>query len=588
SARPVFFSVLVILLVYVPILTLTGVDGILFRPMALTVVFALAAALVLTLTWVPAVASLVLRPKDVPRRPPPLVRLVDWAYPQLLAPGLRRPGGVMAGTVALLAAGLVAGTTLGVEFTPQLDEGDLVIQTVRRPDISLDESARASSRLEATLLARFPEVTSVVSRVGSPAVATDIMGFDQADVFVGLGPREAWRYPTKGALVEAMQAVLAANELGVETSFTQPIQMRFNELLGGAVTDVAISVYGDELTELRRVADAVAQRVSGVPGAEDVRVLAPPFIPLSTVQPRAMDAATVGFSARDVLDAVQAVRVGLDVGLTFDGPVPVPLKLKLAGARDAFSLEGLSLPVAAGGVVPLSRVADVQRSQGPALVSRRNGERRLVVGFNVRGADLGTAVAGAQAAVAGVALPPQFRLEWGGQYENLTEASARLAVVVPVVLLGILALLALTFSRLRPALFVFSLVPFACVGGALTLAARGLPVSLPAAVGFIALSGIAVMNGVVWVSRALELLADGVSPAEAARTAAIERARPVLMTALVAAFGFLPMMVATGVGAEVQRPLATVVVGGLASSTFLTLFVLPSLFPRLGVRRSPR
>jgi cobalt-zinc-cadmium resistance protein CzcA len=585
SARPVFFSVLVILLVYVPILTLTGVDGILFRPMALTVAFALLAALVLSLTWVPAVASLVLRPKDVPRRPPPLVRLVDWAYPRLLEPGLKHLGAVAAGTLALLAAGVLAGRTLGVEFTPQLDEGDLVIQTVRAPDISLDEAARASSRLEATLLAQFPEVTSVVSRVGSPAVATDIMGFDQADIFVGLAPKERWRFPSKAALVEAMQATLATSEPGVETSFTQPIQMRFNELLGGAVTDVAISIYGDDLSELRRLADALAARVATVPGAEDVRVLAPPFIPLVTVQPRALDAATAGFSARDVLDAVQAVRVGLDVGLTFDGPVPVPLRLKLAGVRDAFGLDGLSLPVASGGVVPLSRVAEVQRSRGPALVSRRNGERRLVVGFNVRGVDLGTAVAGAQTAVAVERLPTGFRLEWGGQYENLTAASARLAVVVPIVLLGILALLALTFSRLRPALFVFSLVPFAGVGGALTLWLRELPISLPAAVGFIALSGIAVMNGVVWVSRALELVDAGVSAPDAARRAALDRARPVLMTALVAAFGFLPMMLATGVGAEVQRPLATVVVGGLASSTFLTLFVLPALFPRFGVRR---
>lgn len=581
-ARPVFFSVLVILLVYVPILTLTGVDGILFRPMALTVAFALTAALVLSLTWVPAVASLVLRPKDVPRRSPPLVRLVDWAYPRLLEPGLRRRGRVMVGALALLAAGVVALWRLGVEFTPQLDEGDLVIQTVRAPDISLDEAVRAGTRLEATLQQQFPEVTSIVSRIGSPAIATDLMGFDQADIFVQLAPKETWRFPNKPALVEAMQEALTANDPTTETSFTQPIQMRFNELLGGAVTDVGISIYGDDLTTLRRLADELAQRVSTVAGAEDVRVLAPPFVPLVTVEPRALDAATAGFSARDVLDVVQALRVGLDVGLTFDGPVPVPLKLKLGGVRDAFGLENASIPVAAGGVVPLSRVADVRRSQGPALVSRRNGERRLVVGFNVRGVDLGTAVAGAQAAVAPVALPTGFRLEWGGQYENLTEASARLAIVVPIVLLGILVLLAFTFSRLKPALFVFSLVPFAGVGGALTLLLRGMPISLPAAVGFIALSGIAVMNGVVWVSRALELVDAGASPAEAARQAAFDRARPVLMTALVAAFGFLPMMLATGVGAEVQRPLATVVVGGLASSTFLTLFVLPSLFPLFG------
>ncbi|MBE2250284.1 MAG: efflux RND transporter permease subunit [Myxococcus sp.] len=587
SARPVFFSVLVILLVYVPVLSLTGVDGTLFRPMALTVVFALSAALVLSLTWVPAVASLALRPKDVPRRPPPLVRFVDWLYPKVLAPGLARRPAVAAGALGLLFVGGVLAARLGVEFTPQLDEGDLIIQTVRAPDISLEEAVRAGTRTEATVRAAFPEVAQIVSRIGSPAVATDLMGVDQADVFVQLRPREAWRAGyTRERLVSELEATLQAAEPDVEFSFTQPIQMRFNELLGGAVTDVAVSIYGEDLAQLRALADQVAARVAQVPGAADVRVLAPPSVPLITVRPRALDAATAGFSARDVLDAVQAVRVGLDVGLTFDGPVPIPLRLKTAGAANAWSLDSLPLPVAAGGVVPLSRVADVTRSEGPALISRRNGERRLVVGFNVRGADLGTAVAGAQAAVEGLSLPSGFRLEWGGQYENLKEATGRLAVVVPVVLIGILALLAFTFSQLRPALFVFSLVPFAGIGGALALWVRDMPVSLPAAIGFIALSGIAVMNGVVWVSRALELVDAGVAPLLAAEQAALERARPVLMTALVAAFGFLPMMVATGVGAEVQRPLATVVVGGLASSTLLTLLVLPALFPLVvGARR---
>jgi heavy metal efflux system protein len=587
SARPVFFSVLVILLVYVPVLSLTGVDGTLFRPMALTVVFALGAALLLSLTWVPAVASLVLRQKDVPHRPPPLVRFVDWLYPKVLAPGLKRRPAVAAGAVSMLFVGVMLGRTLGVEFTPQLDEGDLVIQTVRAPDISLEEAVKAGTRTEARLRKGFPEIEQIISRVGSPAVATDLMGFDQADIFVKLTPKETWRAGlTKAQLVAGMEALLRTEEPGVESSFTQPIQMRFNELLGGAVTDVAVSIYGDDLVELRKTADAVAVRVGQVPGAADVRVLAPPFVPLITVRPRALDAATAGFSARDVLDAVQAARVGLDVGLTFDGPVPIPLRLKTSGATDAWSLDSLPLPVAAGGVVPLSRVAEVTRTEGPALISRRNGERRLVVGFNVRGADLGSAVAGAQAAVGGLTLPTGFRLEWGGQYESLTEASRRLAIVVPVVLLGILALLAFTFSRLRPALFVFSLVPFAGIGGALSLWARSMPVSLPAAIGFIALSGIAVMNGVVWVTRALELVDGGMPPEAASERAARERARPVLMTALVAAFGFLPMMVATGVGAEVQRPLATVVVGGLASSTLLTLLVLPALFPVVvGARR---
>jgi cobalt-zinc-cadmium resistance protein CzcA len=280
------------------------------------------------------------------------------------------------------------------------------------------------------------------------------------------------------------------------------------------------------------------------------------------------------------MDAVQAARVGLDVGLTHDGNVRIPIRLRLAGALDSWALPSLPLPVASGGVVPLSRVAEVIASEAPGLVSRRNGERRLVVGFNVRGADLGTVVTEAQArAEKNVSRPRGYRLEWGGQYESLTNATRRLSLVVPAVLVLILLVLTLTFSRLRPALAIFTLVPFACVGGMLTLVLRGMPISLPAAIGFIALSGIAVTNGVVWVSRTLELESSGLMPAEAARRSALDRARPVLMTALVAALGFVPMMLATGIGAEVQRPLATVVVGGLASSTFLTLFVLPALWP---------
>jgi len=586
SARPVFFSVLVILLVYVPVLSLTGVDGTLFRPMALTVVFALTAALVLSLTWVPAMASLVLRPKDLPTRPPPLVRLVDWLYPKILAPGLSHRGLVAASTAGVLVAGVFIVRSLGVEFTPQLDEGDVVIQTVRAPDLSLEASIRASLGDQNALRRAAPEVLQVVTRVGSPAVATDVMGVEQSDVFVKIAPRDAWRPGlTRDALIAQLETALTANDPGVEASFTQPIQMRFNELLGGAVTDVAVSVYGEDLTALRKVADEVAARVSGITGAADVRVLAPPFVPLMTVKPRPLDAATYGLSSREVLDAVQAVRVGLDVGVTFDGPVPIPLRLKLGGARDGWNLASLPIPVAAGGVVPLSRVADVETTNAPALISRRNGARRLVVGFNVRGADLGTVVEGAQRSVDPMTVPTGFRLEWGGQYESLTEASRRLAIVVPVVLLGILAVLALTFSKVRPALVIFSLVPFAGVGGAAALFVRSMPISLPAAIGFIALSGIAVMNGVVWVTRALELQAEGVELAEAARQAAIDRARPVLMTALVAAFGFIPMMLASGAGAEVQRPLATVVVGGLASSTFLTLLVLPALYPLLGGRK---
>ncbi len=426
-----------------------------------------------------------------------------------------------------------------------------------------------------------------MSRVGSPAVATDIMGFEQADVFVKLKPRDAWRPGlTREGLVAELKGLIETHAPGGDPSFTQPIQMRFNELLGGAVTDVAVSIYGEELSELHRVAEATAKEIATVPGAEDVRVLAPPSVPVTTVRPRPLDAALFSFTPHEVLEAVQAARLGLEVGATWDGLVRIPLRLQLAGASSAWVIGELPLPTATGGLVPLSRIADVRTEQAAGLVNRRNGERRLVVGFNVRGADLGSVVEAAQARLgAAVKTAPGYRFEWGGQYENLREATRRLGLVVPAALALILGVLALTFARLRPALVIFLVVPFASVGGVVALWARGMPVSLPAAVGFIALSGIAVMNGVVWMSRALELSAAGQSLEHAAKHASLARARPVLMTALVAAFGFVPMMLAHGVGAEVQRPLATVVVGGLASSTFLTLLVLPALYPVLMGRR---
>ncbi len=580
SARPIFFSRLAILLVYVPVLSLSGVDGKMFRPMALTVVFALLGALFLTLTYVPAMASLLLRDEHVPAKDPLLVRALNAVYPKALAPGLRHAWGVALGALVLLAGGVTVGATRGVDFTPQLDEGDLVVQTTRRPDISLEESVAEAQRLEAVLLSPdFPEVLQVVSRIGSPAVATDIMGLEQSDVFVKLRPKKEWREGlTHEALVAQLDRALVTRAPGGEPAFTQPIQMRFNELLGGAVTDVGVSVYGDDLDELHRLTQQLAQKLRGVPGAEDVRVLAPPSVPLMTVHPRPLDVAQLGLSAATVMDAVQAAKVGLDVGHTYDGNVRVPIRLRLYGAPDSWALPALLLPLPEGGVAPLSRVADVAVTDAAGLVSRRNGERRLVVGFNVRGADLGSVVKQAQARADSIELPKGYRFEWGGQYESLTNAARRLAVVVPAVLLLIVTVLTLTFRKLRPALIIFSLVPFASVGGVLTLALRGLPISLPAAIGFIALSGIAVMNGVVWVTRTLELEGSGLSSAEAARRSAQDRARPVLMTALVAALGFVPMMLATGVGAEVQRPLATVVVGGLASSTFVTLFVLPALW----------
>lgn len=589
-SQPVFFSVLIILLVYVPVLGLSGADGKLFRPMALTVVFALAVALVLSLTFIPAAAALVLRGGDVPVRPPLPVRLLERFYPPLLAGFVRRPAAVALLALTAMGVGGALLTRTGTEFTPQLNEGDLVIQTTRQPDISLEAAVARAGELERAVLRGVPEVRQVVSRIGSPAVATDIMGLEQADVFVSLAPREAWRGGlTLDGLIADIEAVLERDAPGADPSFTQPIQMRFNELLGGSVDDVVVSVYGEDLAELRRLSERVRDVVSRQPGAADTRVLAPPAVPLTTVRPRPLDAAAVGLDAAEVLDAVQAVRQGREVGFTYRGVVRIPILLRAQPGTSAWTLGELPVPLPGGGLVPLSRVADVETRDAPGEVNRRNGERRLLVGFNVRGGDLGTVVKLARAAVAReVELPRGYRLEWGGQYESLQEATQRLGLVIPAVLALIVVVLLVAFRRLTPVLVIFSHVPFAAVGGMVALFVRGMPVSLSAAIGFIALAGVAVLNGVVMLSRIRELEEAGAGAREAADEAARSRVRPVLMTALVAALGFVPMMLARGPGAEVQRPLATVVVGGLASSTLLTLVVLPTLYPFFArVRRRP-
>ena len=589
-ATPVFFSVLIILLVYVPVLSLTGVDGKMFRPMALTVVFALAIALVLSLTYVPAVASFALRPQDVPKKDPLLVRIVDRLYSPVLALAVKRPRAVAAIALSMLVLGGVLFARAGSELVPQLDEGDLVVQTTRAPDISLDVSARDAGRLEAAVRKAVPEVTQIVSRVGSPAVATDIMGVEQADVFLAIAPRDKWRPGlTRDELIEQIGAAIEEGSPGGDPSFTQPIQMRFNELLGGSVADVNVSVYGSDLRELRETAVAVSKAIDGLPGAADVKIFAPPDVSLVEVRPRALEAAQAGFSVGEILDVVQALKSGVDAGTTYDGPVRIPIVLRLKADATAFNLDRVELASPTGGLVPLGRVARVETVGSPGLVNHQQGERRLVVGFNVRGADLGALVQRAQASVdAKVKIPSGYRVVWGGQYETFREATRRLSIVVPAVVVLILGTLYAAFRKVRPTLIIFTNVPFACIGGVVALTLRGSPISMSAAVGFIALSGVAVLNGVVLLSRVLINEAMGQPPAEAAANAARSRARPVLMTALVAALGFVPMMLSTGVGSEVQRPLATVVVGGLVTSTMLTLLVLPALYPWFSFSRGRR
>ena len=586
-ARPVFFSVLIILLVYVPILTLSGVEGKMFRPMAVTVVLALGTALMLSLTFVPAASRLLLRERDVPHDEPLLVRVAARLYRPVLCTALARPRWILAGALALLALGGALFLRAGSAFVPQLDEGDLVVQTARNPDIRVETAAAEASRMEAAILAAVPEVAHVATRSGSPAVATDLMGLEQSDVFIDVLPREEWRPRlTREQLIAEIDAAIAASAPAEEVGFTQPIQMRFNELVGGSVADVTLSLYGQDLDQLRGLADRATELIDQVPGAQDVRVMAPPEVQLIEVRPRPLDAARLGLSSADVLAHVQALRSGVRLGTTYDGQLPIPIRVRLGGAVDALTLDGASLPTPAGTLVPLARVADVLRTTGPAMVDHEMAQRRLVVGFNVRGRDLGSVVAEARTRIDGQVAGDGVRLAWGGQYESLRSARQRMNLVIPVVLTSILLLLLALFRAARPALIILLNVPFAAVGGIVALSARGLPISVSAAIGFIALSGIAVLNGVVLVQALLDEQERGADLATAARAAAESRMRPVLMTALVAALGFVPMMLAQGVGAEVQRPLATVVVGGLVTSTLLTLVILPALFPWLGKERT--
>lgn len=589
-ARPVFYSVLVILLVYAPILALRGVEGKMYRPMAITVVLALSFSLILALTFVPAAVATFLRKEHAPLRPPILVRLVERGYGPLLAVAMRRPVFVLTLAVGLVLVGARLFMDAGTAFVPQLDEGDLVVQTTLAPDVSIETAIGEATRIERTIMAASDEVVGVASRIGSPAVATDVMGIEMADVFVSLRPRSEWPPGmTLDDIIAELRTALEREVPGAALAFTQPIQMRFNELVGGAVTDVALIYEGDDLETLARLAERSAAILRDVDGAVDVRVTAPPEVSLVDVRPLPLEGALLGLRAADVLDVSAALRAGIHVGDARPGAIRIPVRVRLAGGESAFTVGDVSIPIAEGALVPLSRVARVETRSSPALVSHENGARRIVIGFNVRGRDLGSVVADAEVAIdRAIDLPRGYARSWGGQYESFESAKARLAIIIPLVLVAILALLYRVFGRLRPVLVIFLNVPFAAVGGIIALTLRDLPISVSSAIGFIALSGIAVLNGVVLMSRILAEEAAGHDSKEAAELAAKARLRPVLMTALVASLGFVPMMLATGVGAEVQRPLATVVVGGLVTSTWLTLLLVPSIHPwiaRFGRRR---
>ena len=583
-ARPVVFAVAIIALVYVPILSLQGIEGKMFKPMAMTVVFALAASLVLALTWMPAMATLLFR-GGVDERETFLLRAARRVYEPLLERAMRRPKAVVAAALLALGASLGLVPLLGAEFVPQLDEGALAIQAVRLPSISLEEAVRTTGRLEKVLREHFPqEVDTIVSKTGRPEIATDPMGVDISDIFVILKPTSGWtEAKDREELVEHMEAVLDEALPGQQFSFSQPIELRTNELISGVRSDVAVSVYGPDLDVLKKTGDDIVRVLSGINGAADVKAEQVAGLPTLRIRIDRDRIARYGIAAGDVLDAVSAMG-GHQVGEVFEGQRRFALQVRYRkDARDGVDAIR-AIPIAApdGTLIPLGQLADLNVEEGPAQVSRERGQRRITVEANVRGRDLAGFVADAQASLQSAAVVPKgYFVEWGGQFKNLEEASGRLLVAVPLSLLLIFLLLFMTYGTALPALVIYLNVPFAAVGGILALALRGMPFSISAGVGFIALFGVAVLNGVVLMSQIRALEDGGATSAEAASAGARARLRPVLMTALVASLGFVPMALATSAGAEVQRPLATVVIGGLVTSTLLTLFVLPTVYAAL-------
>lgn len=578
--RPSLFGVAIITVVYLPLFALTGVEGKMFHPMAATVVMALLAAMVLSITVVPAAVAVFLRGR-VSEVESPLVRGARSLYQPALLLAMRCRGWVLGTATMLVAVCLWLATTLGSEFIPQLDEGDIALHALRIPGTGLDQSIAMQSQLEDTLKT-FPEVDKVVAKIGTPDVATDPMPPSVADNFVILKPRDQWPDPRKPRDVLVAEMEQAVTRLpGNRYEFTQPIEMRFNELISGVRADLGIKVFGDDMEQLLASAQEIHAVLETIDGAADIQVEQVTGLPMLSVHPKRLALSRHGLNVED-LQALVAAGIGGEVaGMIYEGDRRFALVVRLPESlrQDIDSLAFLPIPLPGGGYVPLSEVAALSLGEAPNQISRENGKRRVVVTANVRERDLGGFVQEAQTRIAEeVDLPDGYWLTFGGTFEQLQSASQRLAVVVPVTLVVILGLLVMALGSFRDALIIFTGVPLALTGGVLSLWLRDMPLSISAGVGFIALSGVAVLNGLVLIAFIRELWREQGDLAVAIVEGALARLRPVLMTALVASLGFVPMALNTGTGAEVQRPLATVVIGGILSSTLLTLFVLPALY----------
>ncbi|MEC9413506.1 MAG: CusA/CzcA family heavy metal efflux RND transporter [Pseudomonadota bacterium] len=578
--RPSLFGVMIITVVYIPLFTLSGVEGKMFQPMAATVVIALLAAMLFTLTIVPAAVAMFMQGR-VTEKESPFIVAVKFAYKPLLLFSIKFRWFIVLASMALMALAIQTASKMGTEFIPQLDEGDIALHALRITGTSLKQSIEMQELLESKLKS-FPQVDKVFAKIGTPEVATDPMPPNVADNFVMLKPRSEWPNPdlSKEDLVKQMESAVESLP-GNNYEFTQPIEMRFNELISGVRADLAIKVFGDDLDTIRQTAENVLQVVQAIDGSADARIEQVSGLPLLSVEPKRTELARYGLSVDSIQDLLASAIGGTDVGLIYEGDRRFNLVVRLPESirSDIAMLGSLPVTLDSGEYVPLSEVATIKITDVPAQISRESGKRRVVVSSNVRGRDLGGFVSEVQAEVTEkVKLPSGYWIEYGGTYEQLQSASQRLSIVVPITLLLIFGLLVTVFSSFKDAAIIFTGVPLALTGGVCALYLRDMPLSISAGVGFIALSGVAVLNGLVMLSFIRDYWRQNGNLNEAIIEGAMTRLRPVLMTALVASLGFVPMALNVGTGAEVQRPLATVVIGGIISSTILTLLVLPALY----------
>ncbi|MEY2823840.1 MAG: hypothetical protein RLZ64_378 [Pseudomonadota bacterium] len=594
SRRPLLFGQFIIIVVYLPIFALSGIEGKMFNPMAFTVVTALLAAMLLSVTFVPAAVALFVTGR-VSEKENILMRLARQYYLPLYDWVMQAKALVLTvAAVLVVLCGLLM-MRLGSEFIPNLNEGDLAVQTIRAPGISLTQAVEMQGQIERTLIQKFPEIERMFTRIGTAEIATDPMPPSLSDGYIMLKPIEQWPEPrkTRDELLQAISDTVWKIP-GNNYDFSQPIQLRFNELISGVRSDVAIKVFGDDMDQLHHLGEEIAARITRVQGAAEVKVEQTTGLPVLSVNIDRQKAARYGLNVTDIQDVVAAAVGGSRSGTLFEGDrrfdIVVRLPETLRTDIDAIRRLPINLPHSGkhAGFIQLSEVAELHLAPGPNQVSRENGKRRVVVMANVRGRDVGSFAAEAEQRLADLKLPTGYWISWGGTFENLQSAAKRLQVVVPAALLLVFLLLYAVFGNLKDGLLVFTGIPFALTGGVLALWLRDIPLSISAAIGFIALSGVAVLNGLVLISFIRSLSEQGYDLNNAIREGTLTRLRPVLMTALVASLGFLPMAIATGTGAEVQRPLATVVIGGILSSTMLTLLVLPLLYDLVHRQRSSR